>query len=266
MIFRIGRGVENMLALTPVLVEWRRRFGGPVRVETDEPEVLRANPYVDEAGAVEADDRFMDVDVVPWPKMVRHVTETYAEKVLGDCRLASWRTVMASTREDVGKARALVPEGRVAALCLDPSEMSREARSGVEQVLLEEGYSLAYVGLDRCGTLGVQRAAAGMASVFVGTDGPAASVAFTTEVPAVVCYTWRDPCYFSPFRRGVPFEALVHGENVCDSGKVCLAQNGISEFGKVYGHSCPKVRPFACREMGWPEMVRKAVRRAADKA
>ena len=47
MIFRLDGGVECLLALTPVLAEWRRRNGGPVLVETRIPEVFRANPYVD---------------------------------------------------------------------------------------------------------------------------------------------------------------------------------------------------------------------------
>jgi hypothetical protein len=52
----------------------------------------------------------------------------------------------------------------------------------------------------------------------------------------------------------------------CDMGKVCLAQNGFSEYGKVYRNSCPKQRPFACRDLAWPEMVRGAVVRMEDKA
>jgi hypothetical protein len=144
--------------------------------------------------------------------------------------------------------------------------MPSEARAGVYAEVEKAGYPVAYVGLDRCGTMGVQREAIRMSSLFVGTDGPTASVAFTTDVPAAVCYTWRDLCYFAPVSKGIPFEAMVHGVKDCDMGKVCLAQNGFSEYGKVYRNSCPKQRPFACRDLAWPDMVRMAVVRMEDKA
>jgi len=268
MIFRLDGGVENLLALTPVLVEWRRRFGGPVVVDTMEPAVFRLNPYVDASGPMRmgSAERFFDMNLVPWPKLLQSVTETYAERVLGDVRMCSWRTVMASSKEEAVKAVAVVPRGfRVAALCIDRNEMSDESEMQVRAVLEKEGYVAVDVGMGRCGSVGVQREAIRLANVFVGTDGPAASVAFTTDVPAVVCYTWRDSCYFAPCRKSVPFEALVHGEDDCDSGKVCLAQNGSSEFGKVYGHDCPKTSRFACRKQEWGEMVGRALRRMADK-
>lgn len=258
MIFRLNGGVENLLALTPVLVEWRRRCSEPVFVETHIPEVFRMNPYVDEASfSVKRRDSFIDLNLVPWAKMISNVTETYATRVLGDCRMSSWRTTMAASASDRAEASRRRPKGdKVAAYFADSNEFSTDMDVRMRRMMESRGYSV----MDLTGlSLGATKAAIDSSSVFVGTDGAVSSVAFTTDVPAVVCYTWRDPCYFAPFRRGAPFEALVLNENVCDVGKVCLAKNGWSELGQVYGHRCPKERKFACREMPFDEMASEAL-------
>ena len=115
-------------------------------------------------------------------------------------------------------------------------------------------------------SLGTARAAIAGSDLFAGTDGPFASVAFTTDVPAAVCYTWRDPCHFRPYRRCAPFEPLVHDENVCDEGKVCLAKNGLHELGKLYGHRCSKSPAWACRGVPFAEMAAKALDRMEARA
>lgn len=268
MIFRLDGGVENLLALTPVLVEWRRRYGRPVMVETGIPEVFVLNPYVDAAGRkLEGEDHFYDLNLLPWPKMVKSVTEIYAERVLGDTHMASWKAVMVHSRSDDAKASKMVPGGaRVAALCLDGGEMPCAMAGKVAEVVWARGYTVVDAGMMQCGSLGVQRAVISRAEVYVGVDGPTSCVAFTTDVPAVVCHTWRSTRCFWPFRRSVPYEVLGPSDNDCSMSKLCMAQNASSEFGKVYSHDCPTEPKFVCRELPFDRMVGEALDRISARA
>ena len=72
MIFKLDGGIENLLALTPVLVEWRRRNGPPIYVETLYPDIFRGNPYVNEVSQrIKAVDYFFDLNLVPWHKLIK---------------------------------------------------------------------------------------------------------------------------------------------------------------------------------------------------
>lgn len=267
MIFILDGGIENLLALTPVIAEWRRRNGDSVFVETLFPEVFALNPYVDGAGrSMGRDSMFYDLNLLPWSKVARCVTELYAERVFGDVAMQSWRTIMVHSKEDEAKARQMVSGGKVAAVCLDPVEISAEMAGKVVEAVRGKGYEVVDVSRGKCFSLGVQRAAISMAEVFIGSDGPASCVALTTDVPAVVCHTWRNPVYFQPFRRGVPYEAVGPSDDDCSVSKICIMKNGFAEFGKTYWHDCTEEKRFVCRQLPFDQMVSDAVDRVAARA
>lgn len=264
MILKLDDGVENLLALTPVLAELRRRNGGPILVETQIPRIFWGNPDVDRAEErIDQNDMCLDMNMVPWPSLAMNVTELYASRVLGDILMRSWRMFMASTEEEKAEALSVMPKGKVVAYCVDVAEVPADVDLRMRAVLESRGY----VVMNLAGmSLGAARVAIENSSLFVGTDGPVASVAFTTNAPAVVCYTWRDPCHFSPYRKGIPFESLVHNDRVCGDGKVCLAKNGYHELGKIYGHWCPKNPAWACRGVPFDEMMVSALDRIEARA
>jgi hypothetical protein len=262
--FKLDGGVENLLALTPVLAEWHRRNGGSVLVETRFPRVFWNNPDVEVASErIGQNDMCLDMDMIPWPSLAMNVTELYASRVLGDTLMRSWKTFMVSTEEEKAEALAMRPKGKVAAYCVDVAEIPADVDLKMRAVLEGRGYVVRNVtGM----SLGLARAVIEDSELFVGTDGPIASVSFTTDVPAVVCYTWRDSYYFSPYRREIAFEPLVHGDKVCDDGRICLAKNGFHELGKVYGHKCPKNPEWVCRTVPFDEMMVKALDRIEARA
>ena len=267
MIFKLDGGIENLLALTPVLMEWRKRNGPPVRVETLYPEVFKGNPYVDEAARkIVAVDSFFDLNLVPWHKLLKLVTESYAERILGDTSLTTWRPLLANTIAEDAEARKIVVSEKTAAISLCDSMMEKGRIEEIKSLLVSKGYVLVNVSSGSQPSIGIQRSVIAKSSIFVGTDGPESSVAFTTDVPAVVCYTYRDPCYFTPFRRGVPFAPVAATPSDCDMLRICLAQNSFSEYGKVYGHVCLKKEPFVCKRVDFKSKVEKAVERVLAKA
>lgn len=259
MIFRLQGGVENVLALTPVLAEWKRRTGLTAKVETDFPELLFLNPYVAEvARRIEDEgDSHMELGLVRWPLLLRSVSAVYAEKVLGDSDLACWRTTMVSSSEELAEARRTRPDGKAAVVHLDARKMDEAMRGKVEGVLVSAGYRVVDAG--KVESLRARRALVSVSDLFVGTDGPTAALALTTDVPAVVCHTWRDPAYFWPHRRGTPFAGLAPTEKECSFARICLANNGLSEFGKVYGCRCPASPAFACGKAPFDEKVGRAL-------
>lgn len=267
MIFKLDGGIENLLALTPVLVEWRKRNGPPVRVETLYPEVFRGNPYVDEAARrIKAVDSFFDLNIIAWHKLIKLVTESYAERILGDTNLSDWRPLMTHTVVENVEAKRIVVDPKTASVCFDEEMMEEGIAGAVQKMLSSKGYSLADVSPGKQVSVGVQRAVISNSAIFVGTDGPAAAIAFTTDVPAVVCYSYRDPCYFMPFRRGQPFSAILPTPSDCDMLRICLAQNSFSEYGKLYGHVCQKTSPFACKKVDFKSRVEEAVEKVLAKA
>lgn len=258
MIFRLAGGVENVLALTPVLAEWKRRNGLTVKVETRFPELLEGNTWVDEAAkVVDSEENHMELGMIRWPLLVKSVTETYAERVLGDTDMLCWRTEMVSSDAELAGARERRPLGKVAMVSLGTEEIAEDMRRKVVSAVVSRGYFV--VNLEEERLLRMRRAMIAVADLFVGIDGPDASLAYTTDVPAVVIHTWRDPCYFRPFRRGIPYVALAPSERECSVGRICLANNGFSEFGKVYGCGCSVEPRFKCRALEFDIMVRKAL-------
>jgi hypothetical protein len=243
MIFKL-EGVRNLLALTPVLHEWKQRGFGEVLVETSIENVLEGNPDVDEVSLFFSrdDQEVLDMDQVMWSATETHVTESYCIAVFGDVSLESWRIVMEHTPEDEKVARSMLPEGKVA--LLGPGFI--ENRNDIADELKRMGYSVMTASGDV--GWGIFRAMAGACDLYVGEQGDESVVALTTNVPGVVLYRWESPVYFAPFRKFPTFEAIVPPPEVCDMSGPCLAANGVCEFGRVFGVRCPKSPRYACVE------------------
>ena len=259
MIFRLNGNVEETLALTPVMREWKSLTSDAVWADTLYPELFVNNPYVD--GVISdriKNDSFLDFNTVNWQSHPRPVSESFAELLLGKNKLHYWRTIMSHSKGDDDVAETIIPKGRVAII-------AREMPAGVGAFLNQKGYDVFRLSGKDCQSWGVFRAAVSMASVYVGFDGNDASVVLTTDVPAVVIYSYRNPVYFAPFRRNVPFEAIVPAKEVCDVADFCFMANGLFESGKTYGLKCPK-HGFFCKKELAAESIIGTVERILEKA
>jgi hypothetical protein len=97
--------------------------------------------------------------------------------------------------------------------------------------------------------------------VFVGEDGAMAAVAATTDTPMVVAYSCRPPRMTRPFRRGVPFEALVPGPEVCSVAERCFSENARGEFCHMFRLDCSNEDGMVCRSFLDADAVCDAVLR-----
>lgn len=259
MIFRLDGNVEETLALTPVMREWKYLTDGKVWADTRHPELFVDNPYVD--GMVSdkvKGDWFLDFNGVNWQANLRPVSESFAKLLLGKDKLHNWRTIMYHTSDDEHAAHSLVSKGKVAIIA---DGMSKD----IDVFLRQSGYDVFQLSGETCNSWGVFRAAVSMASLYVGFDGNDAAVALTTDTPAVIVYTCRNPAYFAPFRRGIPFEAVVPAREVCDIPDSCLMVNGFYELGKTYGIKCSKKETFCKKELPVVGII-EAVGRILEKA
>jgi hypothetical protein len=245
-IFRLDGTVEETLALTPVIREWKEIGGDKALVDVNYPELFDGNPYVDGIAdfTENADDVLIDFNKVDWQKHQRPVCESYAEYLFGKAgRLYTWRTEM------YGNRAVKVPP-KTAFLSL------RQPISGLAEKVAGMGYTVDEPRGDSCGDWHTFRAYIGQCALFIGDDGDDAAVALTTDAPAVVVYTWRNPVYFKPFRRGLPFETVFSD---CEQASQCLTLNGLCELGKTYGARCPMPNRFACESMPTVDKVIAAV-------
>lgn len=250
MIFRLDGTVETTLALTPIIREWKEVGGSRVIVDVNYPELFEGNPYVDGMAdySGKSDDAIVNLNYVNWRKDIRPVCESFAEGIFGRTRLANWRTEMYG-------ADSLPVDGNAVALCL------KEPIPGLEEGLVKMGLSVRGLsGLVRGGWRAF-RANVARCGLYVGDDGDETAVALTTDVPAVVCYTWRNPVYFAPFRRSVPFEAIVPDKNEFSCAGYCFSSNGLFELGKIYGVRCSRADRLACARARTAERVMQAVER-----
>ena len=258
MIFRLQGGVREVLALTPVLREWKRRKMGAVMVETLVPEVLKGNPYVDEVSEYfDRDDvDVIDLDPVEWQASLKHATESYATAVFGDSFLETWRMVMEHGVEDEAEAKKLFPVGEHK-LVLG----SGFSIPGCADKLREAGWAVSEIDGKKCGWR-VFRAAVSMAEVYVGTQGDETVVATTTDTPVVSVHFWESPDYFLPFRKGVRTEYVATPLDVCEESPECMVHNGVFENGITYGVRCTQDPKYACLAWDMPSKVLKAVEKA----
>lgn len=270
MIFRIDGEVGELLALTPIIVEWRKRnHGEKVFVETKTPEVFANNPNVEFAGArVQNIDDFYDMNLVKWHNRGMSVAEVYAEMVFGDKNLASWKQFMARDPSKMVQAKKgtdwIPEEKKIVAVAFGEKMID----SGVADEVMNEVYQLGYVILDvsHMNDVGLVLATICMADLFIGEDGDEAAIALTTDKPAIVCYSYRVPDYFPPFRGDIPFVPLTPDRSVCENARVCYSENSHTEYAKFYSQGCTHQQPFHCRNRSLKQDVVNAIRRISDKA
>lgn len=259
MIFRLDGSIEETLALTPVMREWKITTSGKVWADTLYPELFIGNPYVD--GVINnraKSDWFMDFNNVNWQCNLKPVSESFAELLFGKRKLSSWRTFMSHTAEDESNARDLVSGKRIVVV-------AEGMDSKIDDFLRSKGYDILRLSGKTDNSWGVFRAIISMAELYVGFDGNEAAVALTTDTPAVIVYTYRNPVYFAPFRRGILFEAVTPNAETCNISEVCLKGNGLFELGKTYGVKCPKGE-FFCEKIFPLDGIMNAVGKILEKA
>jgi hypothetical protein len=244
MIFRLDGSVEEVLALTPIIREWKSISGDKVIVDVPYPELLAGNPSVH---AIMDDvcekDAVTDFNLVDWQKTTRAVCESYAEHLLGSIRPMNWRSEMYHSEREYREAGELLPKRNNIAIVSLSGSSGNPVTKWLTDSLEKVGYTVVWA---KSGSFGLFRAIVSKAVLYVGEDGPDTAIALTTDVPAVVCYTWRSPAYFAPFRRGIPFETVLP-DNCCYADS-CLSANGWYEMGKTYGVKCVIKDRFACKK------------------
>ena len=260
MIFRLSGNIEETLALTPIMKEWKALNGGKVWADTLYPELFEYNPYVD--GIISdkvKSDWVLDFNNIDWQGNLKPVVESFGEFLFGKVKFRNWRTIMCHSSDDENVAKQLISSKNNIAIVSD------RINKDVDVVLTQRGYEVLRLPEESFGSWRIFHAVASMASLYIGFDNGATAVALTTDVPAVVVYTSRNPIYFTPFRRDVPFEAIVPAKEICDMFETCLETNGLFEAGKTYGLKCSKSEIFCQKELGM-ECIMNAVDKICEKA
>ena len=260
MIFRLNGNIEETLALTPVIKEWKIMNIGKVWTDTLYPELFIGNPYVD--GVINnkvKSDWVLDFNTVNWQSNLRPVVESFAELLLGKVTLRNWRTIMYHTLADEDMARRFVSTN------CNVVVVANGINRGIDTILKQKGYEVLRLPEESFGSLNIFHAVLSMANLYIGFDDSYAAIALTTDIPAVIIYTYRNPVYFAPFRRGIPFEAIVPLKEVCDISELCLKTNGFFEAGKTYGIKCSKKEIFCAKELS-AECIISAIDRILEKA
>lgn len=257
MIFRISGSPRELLAATPIFREWKRRELGSVLVETFHSEILADNKYVDEASKeiLDHSESVVDFDMVEWWKRPRPVTETYATFALRDLRLGSWGTEMYASGDMAGALRKIEAVGGRVALVGD----------GVINDVCDFLHDMGYNTISLSGMSLLESAAlARYSELYVGNEGDEASVVLTSNIPAVVLWSWMSPEFFKPFRRGVPYEAVRVREEVCKDALLCSERGVMAELGKVYGPNCTHKMNMWCLGAHMMEDIIEAVGRVVN--
>lgn len=254
MIFKLDGTIENTLALTPVVRGWKEMTDEKVYLNVLYPELFNGNPYVD--GIVTQpmeDNALVDFNQVEWQSVLKPVCESYMDFIFGKLKPVCWRTMMYNIEEDY------LPAGKIAIVSMT------EIPTGLTEYLVGEGYQVASMTHKNCSAHGF-RAAVDQAALYIGDDGDDTAIAMTTNVPAVVCYTWRSPIYFTPFRRGIPFEAVSPRKTDCLYADGCLMSNGLFESGKTYGIRCQMKEGMVCLKNITLERIIGAINKINTKA
>ena len=270
MIFRIDGEIGELLALTPIIREWRRRNSNEdVFVETNTPEIFYGNPDVVEAAvSISKIGPYYDMNVVRWREIGVTVESIYADMILGDRNFVNWKPFMTSRSEDIDNANQFKTWNTKGRPIVTVAFSGNMIDSGVADEVVEEVERLGYVvdGLNGFGTWGLARAHIDVADLFIGEDGAAAAIALTTDTPAIICYSYRSPSYFPPFRRDVPFRALVPERSLCENAPVCHSRRARIEFSKFYSQECVAENKFCCKKRSLVEDVKEAIRSMEDRA
>lgn len=263
MIFKLDASIENTLALTPVIKGWKETTNEQVYLNVLHPELFDGNPYVDGFVVQSMPDQpLLDFNQVEWQSVLKPVCESYLDFAFGKQKPLCWYTIMYNTDEDTLMSCAYVPAPaeRVAIVSMV------EVPEGLIEYLAGEGYQVVRLTHKDCLTVHIFRATVRRAALYIGDDGVDTAVAMTTDVPAVVCYTWRSPVYFSPFRRGIPFEAISPRKTDCLYADGCMMSNGRFELGWTYGVMCQMKEGMVCQKNVTLERIVGAVERIQAKA
>jgi hypothetical protein len=255
MIFRLDGNIEEVLALTPVVRGYKELTGERLILTVSLPDLFEGNPFVDSLIEPEVtNDAIIDFNMVEWQAVLKPVCESYMELVLGKHRPVCWQSMMFHKTEHAERAKAFIPEG---AVLVSMAEMP----AGLMEALAGKGYQVTRLTHKDCLSPHVFRAAVERASFYIGDDGDDTAIAMTTSVPAVVCYTWRSPTYFTPFRRGAPFEAIAPRKEDCLFADGCMMSNGMFECGRTYGVRCQLQNKMVCKKSVTLERIIQAVER-----
>jgi hypothetical protein len=232
------------------------------------PDVFYGNPNVEAKTSVDDNGRHYDMNTIRWHELEVPVVELFADMVLGDRNLKSWNVEMYHSESDIGIAKEVVPQSNkaVAAVDFSSDKIAASSVEGIVEALSESGYEVMDIDGLKSHSWGVVRAAIDLSDVFVGSDGDGAAVAFTTDKPAIVCYSYRTTVYFPPYRKNVPFVPLLPDKGLCEHSKVCFPRNSKGEYAKLYSHECIWHDRFCCRNRKIKDDVIRAIRRIGDRA
>jgi hypothetical protein len=266
MIFKIDGELGELLALTPIIREWKRRNSGEkVLIETFSPRVFQGNPDVDDVQTHIKDKGFFyDLGFARWRELGGTVAEVYADMILGDKNFKDWSQTFYCTQEDVEWANKNVPKTPFVAVGFDPQYVNKESSEEVVKALRES--NCLCVNIDPSSDYGHMKAIIDKADLFVGSDGIQSAIAMTMNIPAVVCYSYRSLNYFPPFRKGIPFEAILVNKDLCNQSGACYMKHALGEFAKVYNLKCVSKNQFCCKSRSVADEVLKAIRKIGSRA
>lgn len=242
MIFRLDGRIEDTLALTPAIRGWYEVTGEKVCLNVLYPELFKNNPYVSEIQNESKSDIVIDFNLANWMFKLNPVCETFMEYVLGTIKSTCWKTLMYSDKQDIEWVNSFIPRGKIAIISLNKN------LAGLKEFLEGKGYNVLNLRYDEVPSVNIFREIVNRASLYIGIDGDDTAIALTTDVPAIVCYTWRNPIYFTPFRRGIPFESISPKSEHCVYANGCLISNGYIEMGKIHGINCPLEQKMNCEK------------------
>lgn len=256
MIFRLDGTIEETLALTPVMRGWKELVGGDLFLDVMYPQLLKGNPFIDGYVKPDSKDTIMDFNRVEWQSVLKPVCESYMEFVFGKQRPSHWQSDMYNTEDDELIAESFIPAGKVAIVSM------AEIPSGLMEALADKGYMVTRLTHKDCRKPHIFRAAINRAKLYIGDDGDDTAIAMTTDVPAVVRYTWRSPVYFTPFRRGIPSIAILPQKEDCLYADGCMMSNGFFELGRTYGVNC-QLSEMMCKNLPLGRII-EAVNKVED--
>lgn len=245
MIFKLTKGVRELLALTPVIHEFKHRNPQvPIFVETDYPNLFVNNPDVQQSAInIDKHDSWIDLNLID-PNVNKHVIDVYANAVLGDARLHDRHIRFDGSQQDKTKALTYRERYGDKLVCMDyeaiESEYGKEAIEATKAMLDRHGYETLYFASHM--RLEDAREMISLSSLFFGADSAMSYVAMATDTPMVMLFSNRNPRWNMPFRRGVEFQAI---RSQCPEMDECVNKYWKKEFNQVYGVQCPK--QFFCK-------------------
>lgn len=277
MIIKLTRGVRELLFLTPVLREVRRRMPKElICVETSLPELFENNPFVDVVDAyVEREGELLvDLDLVDFIGRSMHPMDAYSCAVLGDARLADRMVTLYPRPDDEEAARQVMSDvqaEKIVACGFSPSVSGGGFKKAVvefgqfvkqmEEHLKKEGYGLVCPMWPEM-PVGVAVSIIERADLYVGMDNDESSLAMATNTPIVMSFTYRNWYVNRSFRRGVAFEPVR--SEACEMAEYCYLKHTRREFSVVYGLDCPQDEKFKCKAYSVDDFL-KAIRRAVNR-